>query len=897
MGVFTRNPDATPAASLPYAAHRPITAAAQKLNVANKQELELVNRRRASSKWQNEAWEYYDAIGEVKYAFKLFSNVMSRIRLYAGVVENEDAPPSPIRASDLDDTIKAAASKAMQRVFSGATTSEILRKAAVNILVAGECYLVQLPPKIGLRETERWRIISIDELVTKNGRMYIKTRRDQRDSELEEIPATAFVGRVWNEHARYSDEADSSMRALVDLCLAEGSLVYGDGKAWRIENTREGDLVWSFDENSGSLVLKPVTRVLSQGAKPVFKLRTRRRELRATGNHPMLVFRNERGKTNRKWGNYWLEWVNVEDLSPGDILVAPDTTPETGNASQQHLPDGTAVDEDVAWLLGQIIGDGCTTRDMLYVATFNEQTTKRITDIVTTRWDVHRYEHASAANYARFNSRSWMHTVWEPMNIVGVKSGDRTIPDVIWNSPPKIQEAFLDGYEQADGYRQKKREITTYGATSKDLVVELRALNIILGHAVSNVSTEARDSYQILNQKPGIGAQDLHRFDVYRKNARPGKTWFGKSKKVRELVREDTFSFETVLSVFPDGEAQTYDLTVDDTHNFVADGLIVHNCDELFLFSRAGRATARSRLNAGALFVPDQLSVAADAPTDAMDPANPDQMLPLDDEGDEFERELMDAMTTPILDESSAASVVPLLIRGPADIGDKIKLIKFERSFDPQMAQRADRALERILQGIDLPKDIVTGLANIKYSNAIQIEESLYTAHIEPLVLMLCDAFRQVYLVPALRREGVPESVIDSIVIWYDPSAIMTAPDKSAAANVGFDKMALSYKAWRRSSGFAETDAPDALEIAQRIAIQRGQLNDAVTEALLKTLIPDVMSDARAESIANSPSPLPPGVQEVLDPNAAPVDPAATPPTTPEGLDGNQEPPPIVPGT
>ena len=75
-------------------------------------------------------------------------------------------------------------------------------------------------------------------------------------------------------------------------------------------------------------------------------------------------------------------------------------------------------------------------------------------------------------------------------------------------------------------------------------------------------------------------------------------------------------------------------------------------------------------------------------------------------------------MTTPIADQDSAAAVVPLLIRGPAELGEKIKLFKFERSFDPALAERADRALDRIMQGIDVPKDVVTGLANVKYSNA-----------------------------------------------------------------------------------------------------------------------------------------------------------------------------------
>ena len=58
------------------------------------------------------------------------------------------------------------------------------------------------------------------------------------------------------------------------------------------------------------------------------------------------------------------------------------------------------------------------------------------------------------------------------------------------------------------------------------------------------------------------------------------------------------------------------------------------------------------------------------------------------DDTDEFEEALLQAMTEPIADEESASAVVPLLVRGPADLGEKIRLIQFERSFDPEKAER-----------------------------------------------------------------------------------------------------------------------------------------------------------------------------------------------------------------
>ena len=289
-------------------------------------------------------------------------------------------------------------------------------------------------------------------------------------------------------------------------------------------------------------------------------------------------------------------------------------------------------------------------------------------------------------------------------------------------------------------------------------------------------------------------------------------------------------------------------------------------CAELLLLNRTFRATARSRLNAGALYLPDGLSVAAQAdpdyPYDSEDGIGTG-FTPEEAE-DEFEEQLIDAMTTPIRDEESASAVVPLIIRGPAELGDRIKQFKFERSFDPALAQRADRVLERILQGLDVPKDIVTGLANVKYSNALQIDEALYKAHIEPLMLLICDALTVVYLRPYLVANGYTESEANRITVWYDPSAVSTRNDRATDADAGYDRMAVSSDTWRRAHGFSDQDAPTPNEIALRMLTEKGAMTPELTEAMLNAIAPEVMNAVRDAQQATSVAPLPPDVEEVL---------------------------------
>jgi len=210
-------------------------------------------------------------------------------------------------------------------------------------------------------------------------------------------------------------------------------------------------------------------------------------------------------------------------------------------------------------------------------------------------------------------------------------------------------------------------------------------------------------------------------------------------------------------------------------------------CDELLTVQRMIRTTARSRMNGGLMIVADSVTAASSSPAGDIEEA--------EEEADAFEQELMLALTTPVSDESSAMTIGPMVARAPAEIvREAINYQSFSRDADKSLVERADRVLDRIMQGIDIPKDIVTGLANIKYANAIKIDESLYKSHVEPLALMLCDAITSVYFRPALKAafpDLAPED-LKKLVAWYDPTEVVTKPDPAAAADQGYQRFTLT---------------------------------------------------------------------------------------------------------
>lgn len=325
--------------------------------------------------------------------------------------------------------------------------------------------------------------------------------------------------------------------------------------------------------------------------------------------------------------------------------------------------------------------------------------------------------------------------------------------------------------------------------------------------------------------------------------------------------------------------------------------------EELMLLNRAVRATARSRLNAGMIYLPDGLSTTRSEATpfteDLDETVGPDPAPSgTGDDVDEFENEFIDAMVTPIQDEDSASAVVPLVVRGPAELGEAIKVFKFERSFDPSLVQRAQTVLDRILQGLDIPKEIVKGLAEVKYSNAVVIDDQFFRSNVEPLVLMMCDALTTVYMRQYITAHGFTREQAEQIVLWYDPADVVVRPNRNEDATQGFDRYAISEVAWRRTHGFSEDDAPDEDEIVKRLVIAKGQIPDTLTEALLRVIAPALMNAARAANPEVDQN-LPPEVQQALGapPSEAPAPTDAPPPVPTEDAAPTPPPGPPAPPT
>jgi Fe-S cluster assembly protein SufB len=103
-------------------------------------------------------------------------------------------------------------------------------------------------------------------------------------------------------------------------CLSGEVRVYTARGPIPIRDVQPGDIVFSYEEESGRLIPARVRATAFKGEREVFEVRVGTRTIRATANHPFLVLEHERA-SNRQRGRYRLTWKYLYELKPGDLVA------------------------------------------------------------------------------------------------------------------------------------------------------------------------------------------------------------------------------------------------------------------------------------------------------------------------------------------------------------------------------------------------------------------------------------------------------------------------------------------------------------------------------------------------------------------------------------------------
>lgn len=274
---------------------------------------------------------------------------------------------------------------------------------------------------------------------------------------------------------------------------------------------------------------------------------------------------------------------------------------------------------------------------------------------------------------------------------------------------------------------------------------------------------------------------------------------------------------------------------------------VLDDLDDLILYSREQRSVSASRLNGGILFVPDGIDNSGTPDSDVDEESDG-----TDADETDLSEELSDIFTEVVTQDGHANTFAPVILRGPENLGEKIKYIELSKSADQMYTKNIEFKLDRILTALDIPKSVASSMADLKYNNASVVEDSLYRNHVEPLILMICDSLTTGFLHPALRANGIPEEHIQNIVVWYDPSALTTKTNKAEASDFGIENNIISPAAWRREHGFPESDKETENQVMMKMIMNSGALPPETQALIVQQLFPIMMGKTREEALGVS---------------------------------------------
>ncbi len=237
------------------------------------------------------------------------------------------------------------------------------------------------------------------------------------------------------------------------------------------------------------------------------------------------------------------------------------------------------------------------------------------------------------------------------------------------------------------------------------------------------------------------------------------------------------------------------------------------------MLTLAANAEAQSRAaTRGLLYMPDELSF-----------GNPDAATGGEENvmEDTFAQEFIEILANAIRDPGSAEAMAPTMIRGPGlvqtgavtsvPMADLIKWMPLGPADSYRAVDAWDKVIERIGNGLDMPRSIVSGEAKNHWGDWI-VDEQGFRQHVAPV----CDRFASdlvsAYLRPSAKAAGIANW--QDVAIGYDPSDAVNHPDETATVKEAHDRLIVSDAYYRTVIGATEADAPDEEELERRTLVK-----------------------------------------------------------------------------
>jgi intein/homing endonuclease len=408
----------------------------------------------------------------------------------------------------------------------------------------------------------------------------------------------------------------------VRRCLPKGTLIHTKRGLVPIEKVQVGDLVLTSDG------YHPVSENVYQGKQEVVTIKTQMGDFRCTAKHRIAVMTS--------FNQY--DWKRAYELVDGDRMVfVDDVVPGTPTTLPRHnwpskrgveltVPSLNAI---VAWFIGAVHGDGYIYPGRSYKGRKNHGASVMIPvnrdeyhdDIVNkinAGFDMFGFSNPGEqpsqdnAHKVRVISRQLSHYFYANFKQARTPLG---VPECIKLSEPHIRAAYLAGLLDSDG-STKNRPTTLMANIYYDFLKEVQAVYASLGIPTKlKKRREASENESTKWELSLVGEHAIMKFKIWVEphatkklkeqatsghdygypaqwvldaGVKYGKSWCPDSAQMT-YSRASLCGVEVgklipveVNAVIKEGiVCETYDLSVPDRNEFVAEGMLVHNTAEI----------------------------------------------------------------------------------------------------------------------------------------------------------------------------------------------------------------------------------------------------------------------------------------------------------------------------
>ncbi len=366
-----------------------------------------------------------------------------------------------------------------------------------------------------------------------------------------------------------------------------------------IKDVQVGEKVWSYVD--GHLELRKVSWSGKVGRKLTYEIKTKNSTLRATGNHPVLVL--EKGSNTRPLRDRapFVAWKRVDELRVKDKVISPRAYQDLAGDT---FPDGSKASCKFMQFAGAFLGDGSTYRCTVsmaippgsavhdtYVQLAKELFTKQRGANESLREPVHI--RVSSKNYSFGFASQQTVDLLTTFGFTGTAHTKR-IPGWVFGLNRELRFALLAGIVDSDGHIDKHGYFQL-GLCNEELVHDIKYLLKSLGIESSNVSYKLHDGYGgscgdisgdlletfSFTAAPAAAVAEIP-FNNPVHRARSDTSihslrFAAYAARCRKAGLSDQLGAYGIKSIEPQIDEDVYDLTVEGSHSFVADGIVVHN--------------------------------------------------------------------------------------------------------------------------------------------------------------------------------------------------------------------------------------------------------------------------------------------------------------------------------